>query len=62
MADFTKWIKQLFCRHDWVAVDGMNRFMNRVDGIPVECLAASYECKKCGKHKSIFIRMPEYFD
>lgn len=53
-----KWLKQIFCRHEWHAVGSICRFIERIDGVPVECLSEILECDKCKKRTTHFIKMP----
>ena len=56
---FKSWLKQFFCKHDWVTIGEVSRFTDRNElGVLVECLSEVRECKCCGKRENNFIRIP----
>lgn len=53
-----KWIKQIFCHHNWITVGGIMQGFDIVDGYPSTCLSSTLECSKCGKRITQHIKLP----
>lgn len=53
------WLKQTFCRHDWITIGEVSRFTDRdQNGCLVECLSEVRECRRCRRRENYFIRIP----